>query len=380
MEASNRYYFAGKRVIVTGASSGVGRATAMWLLNHGARVALVGRDIEELNTIGRQFPEQAIAIECDLADDKNQYDMVLSVVEHFGGLDLLVNAAGVLFENDLETSFPQDHDYIMDINLRSVYHITQLCSSFLVKNQGVIVNLSCEWGSRPQQGMISYCMAKAGLEMLTKCLALDLAPVRVNAVAPGVTDTNIFGYAGLSRSETEVIKENIMKRNPMQRLAIPDEVVKAVIFLLSPLSSHITGTILPVDGGSSLTSSLYVPWEKTTVMNSKLVPTGIQFSHWVRKLWDKGVEYFRGPPPRDVNWLRREQAKSNWATHTADAHIYAEVDYNLLDSERNVLSHLEERKQEGGMIYTPENPKAARLMANPAPAILNAPKTPQRRP
>ena len=93
----SRRYFSQKRVLITGASSGVGRACAFWLLNQGAKVALIGRDINELSEIGMAFPSQAIAVKCDLAVDREQYDMVVSVIKTFGGLDILINAAGVIF-------------------------------------------------------------------------------------------------------------------------------------------------------------------------------------------------------------------------------------------------------------------------------------------
>ena len=200
-EFITKRYFALKRVMITGASSGIGRACAFWLLNQGARVALVGRDKAALDSIGEQFPHQAVSVQCDFAIDLNQYDLVTSVVEALGGLDILINAAGLIFENDLEGTFPQDHDYLIDLNLRAVFHICSMCSTFLIKSKGCIVNFSAEWGNRPQQGMVSYCMTKAGVEMLTKCLALELAPVRVNAVAPGITKTHFFDYLGMSKSD-----------------------------------------------------------------------------------------------------------------------------------------------------------------------------------
>ena len=99
-------YFMDKKVLITGASSGIGEACAYWYLNNGAKVALVGRDIERLSNIGKQFPTQALVVQCDLAIDLQQYEMALSVIEKMGGLDILINAAGLIFDGDLETTFP----------------------------------------------------------------------------------------------------------------------------------------------------------------------------------------------------------------------------------------------------------------------------------
>lgn len=161
-------------------------------------------------------------------------------MQHLGGektsLDVVVNAAGAIFDGDTETTFPQDYDYIIDLNLRAVFHLTSVLYGFLEKSHGCIVNVSSCFGHRPQAGSISYCMSKAGLEMLTKCCALELAPygVRVNAVAPGTTDTNLLRYAGYSESEYESYKERVAPLIPLQKVATPEQIAKAVIFLCSP--------------------------------------------------------------------------------------------------------------------------------------------------
>jgi len=197
-------YFTEKRFVITGASSGIGKALSYWFLNEGANVALCGRDINSLNDIGQQFPSQAISIQCDLGIDIQQYDMCSTIVEKLGGdrtkgIDILINCAGLIFDGDIESTFPQDYDYLMDINLRAVFHITQMLMPYLQKAQGCVVNVGSIFGSKPLIGSTGYSMTKAGLEMLTKCIALELAPygIRVNAVAPGPTDTNFMRYAGL---------------------------------------------------------------------------------------------------------------------------------------------------------------------------------------
>lgn len=325
-------HFALKRILITGASSGIGRACAIWLLNQGARVALVGRDIVKLREIGEQFPNQAISVQCDLAVDKEQYDMVASVIDSFGGLDILLNCAGIAFENDLQSTYPQDHDYLIDINLRAIYHITQLCQQFLMKSRGCVVNLSAEWGHRPQQGMISYCISKTGLEMLTKCLALELPPARVNAVAPGYIQTAFYKNAGLSDNEVITLEKRMREANPMRRIGLAEEAARAVLFLCSKHAQSVNGHVLTVDGGQHLTSSITCRWNHSNVMDKKFAPTGEvgmkRVVTWFSKELGKVV---REEVEDAVGWA--PVARSNWGTSMADAHAKIGVPYDLLDEE-----------------------------------------------
>lgn len=155
-EKIEKPYFLDKRVLITGSSSGIGRCLAFWYLNNGARVGLVGRDKDSLTEIGKQFPSQAVVIHCDLSDDKQQYEMAGGVIEKFGGLDILINCAGVIFEGDVVNTFPQDFDYICDMNVRLPFHLISLFQPFLEKSGGCIVNVSCINGHKPAQGAISY--------------------------------------------------------------------------------------------------------------------------------------------------------------------------------------------------------------------------------
>ena len=129
--------------------------------------------------------------------------MCVALVEYFQGLDILINAAGVVFEGDLVSLFPQDYDYVMEINLRAVFHLTQLLCGVLSQNEGCIVNVGCSFGKKPQPNLLSYCISKSGLEMLTKATAIELAPfnIRVNAVSPSAANTNLTLYTGYSQPE-----------------------------------------------------------------------------------------------------------------------------------------------------------------------------------
>lgn len=350
-----RPYFLDKRVLVTGSSSGIGRAVAFWYLNNGARVALVGRDKDSLTEIGKQFPSQAIVIHCDLAEDKQQYEMASGVIEKFGGLDILVNCAGAIFEGDVEKTFPQDFDYLTDINLRLPFHLISLFQPFLEKSGGSVVNVSCTLGNKPAQGAVSYCMSKAGLEMLTKSCALEMAAfgVRVNCVAPSICDTNLYRYSGYSEYEFWAMRDRAEEHTPMHKTVTPEQVGKAIVFLTSDKAKRITGQVLKVDGGRSLTSLATIDWYGTEVMNRRFEPHdgGVsKIKYYWKQMKDKvfpedpGSKADVGSP----EWVTATTRKSNWATHLAEAHEKVRLDYGAytIDNDKNL--EYERANQWGG--------------------------------
>jgi NAD(P)-dependent dehydrogenase (short-subunit alcohol dehydrogenase family) len=353
------HYFAMKRVLVTGATGSIGKACCMWLLNQGARVAMVGKDLQDLVRVGSQFPSQVVCIQSDLTKDNEHQDIVDSAVENLGGLDVLINAAGVFYENDLENSSPREHDYIMNINLRATFSLSSICSFHLKKSSGCIVNISSAWAARPQQGMISYCMSKAGVDMLTKSLSVELAPIRVNAVAPGLLATKFLNKT-FNPEDIKVIRNNFKNKNPLHRIGRVDDVVKSIVFLCSKKASKITGEILKVDGGLSITSSLFIDWDSIYKMNSKLAPDSLKVSSKFFNLI-KHFEKFKSYNKKD-GWIKNTIADSNWDTNLSDAHYKITENYNKIDGEDNILGALAQRKDVGGEIYTDQNPKNARFI------------------
>ena len=313
------------------------------MLNRGARVALVARNIRDIQPIGVEFPSQVICIQCDLGIDLEQCDMVNGAIDALGGLDILINAAGVFFENDLESTFPQDHDYIMSINLRSIFFISQLCAPSLAKNEGCIVNISNS--SRPQQGMISYCMSKAGVDMLTKALSLELYPIRVNAVAPSLINNNFLTCSKISDQEIKNIKRHVKEKNPMTRLARIDEIVKSIIFLCSSKAKQITGEIIQVDGGLHCTSSSFIHWNTSRKMNCKIMPDGLkpinQFASW----FGKKIDLVLKDDPKHPDWINILMKKSNWYTSLPDAHTKIADNYQKIEDDIDALGILESLKQ-----------------------------------
>ena len=329
-----------KRVIVVGASGSIGKACAIWYLNHGAKVVLVSRKMSSIEPIGAQFPSQSICIECDLVSDEEQFDMVNGALEALGGLDILINCQGVFFENDLMSTFPQDHDYLIDINLRSVFHISQLCSVALQKSQGCIVNISGI--PRPQQGMVSFNMSKAGLNMLTKCLALELAPARVNSVSPGFLTNKFLKNSKISDQQLGQVKHRIRRHNPLKRLGRIDEVVKAVIMVSS--NNRVSGQTVNVDGGFNLAGSCFTHWESTNCMNSPLVPSGCKPFYkqatWLARKFEEVVN--------DEEKLKSEdlRKRSNWNTELADAHIKVYDNYDKIEEEDDILGIMQDLRGE----------------------------------
>ena len=257
---TNEFYM--KKIVITGASSGIGSCCANYFLNCGAQVALVGRDVEGMKLIAKQYSKNATIIKCDLTQDVQVYDLKSSIVELFGSIDILINCAGLKLDSDIEKTFPQDYDYSININLRSVFLLIKNLSKFFSPN-GSIVNVSCLYGTRPMQGLISFCMGKAGLEAFTKSAAGEFASegIRVNCVSCCPLFSNSLRYAQTHEGENMLMEEKMKKNVPLGRMAYPSEPAKTIVFLCSKRASSITGQIIKVDGGRNLTSSGYVHYK-----------------------------------------------------------------------------------------------------------------------
>ena len=268
---TNEFYQ--KKVVITGASSGIGSCCANYFLNCGAKVALIGRDVEGMKLIANQFPKNATIIVCDLTKDENIIDLQKSIIEIYESIDILINCAGLKLDSDIEKTFPQDLDYSININLRCVFLLIKNFANFFNKNAS-IVNVSCLYGTRPMQGLISFCIAKAGLEAFTKSAALEFAPegIRINCVSCCPLFSNSLRYAQAHEGENKLMEEKMKKNIPLGRMAYPSEPAKTIVFLCSKRSSSITGQIIKVDGGRNLTSSGYVHYKGYINMNSRFEP------------------------------------------------------------------------------------------------------------
>uniref|UniRef100_UPI00358FF382 3-oxoacyl-[acyl-carrier-protein] reductase FabG-like isoform X1 n=1 Tax=Myxine glutinosa TaxID=7769 RepID=UPI00358FF382 len=252
--ASRVMPLANKVVLVTGASSGIGAATGELLARLGARLTLTGRNKEGLQRTANSCQEhgsEVLSITADLVDPVAVENLVEQTMARYGCLNVLVNNAGILERGSIENSPLEQYDRIMNVNIRAVFQLTQLCVPHLVKSKGNIVNVSSVNGQRAFAGVLTYCMSKAALDHFTRCVALDLAPkqVRVNAVSPGVIVTELHQRAGLSDEALVEFLERSKRTHALGRPGQPSEVAEAIAFLASDLASNITGVTLPVDGG-----------------------------------------------------------------------------------------------------------------------------------
>ncbi len=246
-------------VLVTGASSGIGRACALALGAEGASVVAAGRRRERLDQVVERIRAsggQAVVAVGDVREEAVCAEWVRLARERFGALHGLVNAAGVIGSGTLADTAPAEWDRIMDTNLRSVYLLTRAAAPELIKTRGGVVSVSSVAGLRPYAGILAYCVSKGGLNLFTQCAALELAPhgVRVNAVNPGVVVTELHtvtnavpDYPGfLERSKTT---------HPLGRVGQPEEVASLVLFLLSDEAGWVTGACVSIDGGRALASA-----------------------------------------------------------------------------------------------------------------------------
>lgn len=277
--STNEFYM--KKIVITGASSGIGACCATYFLNCGSQVILVGRDIQSMKLIAKKFPKTSTVIKCDLVKDDQIEDLKSSILEIFSSIDILINCAGLKLDSDIEKTFPQDFDYSLNINLRSVFLlIKNLYNNFSEKAS--IVNVSCLYGTRPMQGLISFSMAKAGLEAFTKVAAGELAfnNIRVNCVSCSPIISNSLRYVQANEKENALMEEKMKKNIPLGRIAYPSDPAKAIVFLCSKRAESITGQIIKVDGGRNLTSSGYVHYKGYYNMNSRFEPND-------ESLWNK---------------------------------------------------------------------------------------------
>ena len=247
-----------KIALVTGASSGIGRATARRFAAEGARLALVGRDAETLGAVAEEARAGgggAVEVQADVTVEAHARRAVETAAEHFGGLDVLVNAAGVIANGSVETTALADWDAMMNVNLRSVFHLMQLVVPHLERRPGNVVNVSSVTGLRSFPGVLAYCVSKAGVDQLTRCAALELAPkgVRVNAVNPGVVVTQIHRRGGMAEEKYGDFLEHSKTTHPLGRVGAAEEVADLILFLASDRAAWITGATYSIDGGRAQT-------------------------------------------------------------------------------------------------------------------------------
>ncbi|KQV22136.1 3-oxoacyl-ACP reductase [Rhizobium sp. Root1203] len=232
---------AGRRIIVTGAASGIGRTTATLFAAEGAKVTLFDRNAEALGKVADEIPARYCTV--DITNEAEVAKAVEKAASEMGGIDGLINAAGIMSKG-LATEVPADEwRRIIEVNLTGTYIVARSCIPFLqLHDHSTIVNIASAQGLLPNApGHTAYAASKGGVVNLTRALAAELAPkIRVNSIAPGMVDTPMAdGY-----------RANV-GNYALKRLADPEEIARALLFLTSSESSYVTGAALAVDGGRS---------------------------------------------------------------------------------------------------------------------------------
>lgn len=246
-----------KVVLITGASSGIGLATAVLFAEQGAKVVGSGRNeanLEKMKAacLAKNASCEVLLVTGDVTKEADVERLVNTTLDHFKQLDVLVNNAGIIKSETIETTSLANYDNVMNVNVRSVYHLTMLCVPHLVKSKGNIVNVSSVAGSRSFPGVLSYCMSKAAIDQMTKCIALELSGkgVRVNSVNPGVIVTEIHKRGGMEDEKYAAFLEHSKTTHALGRVGQPQEVAEAIVFLSdNTKSGFITASAIPVDGG-----------------------------------------------------------------------------------------------------------------------------------
>jgi NAD(P)-dependent dehydrogenase (short-subunit alcohol dehydrogenase family) len=244
-----------KVVLITGAGSGMGRATALLFASEGASV--VAADVDERTAAEttatiRANGGRAQSVRADVADRSDSERMVAETVSRFGGLDVLVNNAGAERMVPLMATDDETWNLMMDVNARSVYLAVQHAVPEMQKRGGgAIVNIASAAAFRGSPGLTAYSAAKAAVVAMTKCLAAELAGsgIRVNSVAPGLIDTPMGRRAMDTVGGRDAMMKLVSGALSIKRPGVPEEIARAVVFLASDLASYVTGITLPVDGG-----------------------------------------------------------------------------------------------------------------------------------
>jgi len=244
-----------KVALITGAGSGIGRATAILFAKEGAKVVVVCRTSstgEETVKIIRNYGGEAVFVRGDVSNAYDAEKMIISATDKYGKLDILFNNAGINLKAPITEIEENEWDQIVNINLKGVFLGCKYAIPIMVKHGGgVIINTASVFGFVGAPNYSAYCASKGGVIALTKALALELAPynIRVNCICPGITETPMVQKIWMASGKPDKVRESRIKMHPLGRLGKPDDVAYAALYLASDESSFVTGSAIFVDGG-----------------------------------------------------------------------------------------------------------------------------------
>lgn len=241
----------GKVALITGSARGIGKAIALELANHGAKIVIndilpkneIDKTLEEISKSG----DQAIGIRADITIFEEVESMVKEIINKFGKIDILVNNAGIIRDSLLIRMKEEDWDAVININLKGTFNCSKTVAKYMMrqKSGGKIVNISSVIGLVGNIGQANYAASKAGIIGLTKSIAKELAlrNINVNAIAPGFIETD------MTKKLSEKVRKDLQQQIPLKRLGTVKDIAKVVYFLVSDNANYITGQVINVDGG-----------------------------------------------------------------------------------------------------------------------------------
>jgi len=241
----------GQTAVITGGAQGLGLAIAERFVAEGARVVLGDVNLEETQVVAKQLggDDVAIAVRCDVTQSSDVEALIQTAVERFGGLDIMVNNAGITRDATMRKMTEEQFDQVINVHLKGTWNGTRLAAAVMRENKrGAIINMSSVSGKVGMIGQTNYSAAKAGIVGMTKAAAKELAylGVRVNAIAPGLI------RSAMTEAMPQRIWDSKVAEVPLGRAGEPSEVASVALFLASDLSSYMTGTVMEITGGRHL--------------------------------------------------------------------------------------------------------------------------------
>jgi NAD(P)-dependent dehydrogenase (short-subunit alcohol dehydrogenase family) len=245
-----------QEVLITGASSGIGAATAELFSSQGWKVYLLGRNIDKLNSVQKKLKGPSQTLPFDISQKTDCQKLAIKLKDLSTDISALVNNAGIYKPCSLSKANEENWLSQFETNFFAAIRVTQMIWPELVKNKGTITNVSSTLGLRPIENTGAYSASKAAMNSWTQTLALEGGPlgVRANAICPGLTDTPIHFFHDTQTPEHLTLRKKLEKMQPLGRMGIPSDIAQAIFYVSSPQASWMTGSLIPLDGGIHLTT------------------------------------------------------------------------------------------------------------------------------